>query len=158
MDINREGSRNTFLSTEIEKFLDKKGNKKPESKLDSMNLTVIQILINEIIGRKPQFHKFVMHIKMYDPLTATVEEVEEFEQIYLSLTRNSEWILKSNKNKAKVKQFKLEHKRSCTIEVYPNGKTIITVECSYREFNLYDPDDCREFFETVGKISYILGQ
>jgi len=147
-----------FLSTEIEKFIDKKDNMQSESKLDSMSLTVIQILVNEITGRKPQFYKFVMHIKMYEPLTATIEEVEEFKQIYLSLTSNNEWILKSNNNKAKVKQFRLEHKRSCTIEVYPNGKTIIMVECSYREFNLYDPDGCREFFETVGKISYILSQ
>lgn len=147
-----------FMSTEIEKFLEKKGNKPSVSKIDSMSLTVIQILINEITGRKPQFHKFVMHIKMYDPLTATVEEVEEFKQIYLSLTRNSEWIIKSNKNKAKVKQFRLERKRSCTFQVYPNGKIIVIVECSYREFNLYEPDGCREFFETVGKVSYILSQ
>jgi hypothetical protein len=147
-----------FLSTEIERFLDKKGNKQSESKLDSMNLTVIQILINEITGRKPQFHKFVLHIKMYNPLTATVDEVEEFEQIYLSLTRNSEWILKSNNNKGKVKPFRLEHKRSCTVQVYPKGKIVVIVECSYREFNLYNPDGCREFFETVGKISYILSQ
>lgn len=147
-----------FLSTEIEKFLDKKGNKQSVLKIDSMSLTVIQIMINEITGRKPLFHKFVIHIKMYDSLTATVHEVEEFKQIYLSLTRNSEWIIKSNKNKAKVKQFRLEHKRSCTFQVYPNSKIIVIVECSYREFNLYDPDGCREFFETVGKVSYILGQ
>lgn len=147
-----------FLSTEIERFLDRKGDKQSESKLDHASLTVIQILVNEITGRKPQFHKFVMHIKMYEPLTATIEEVEEFKQIYLSLSSNKDWILKSTKNKAKVKQFRLEHKRSCTFQVYPNGKVIVMVECSYRQFNLYDTDGCREFFETVGKISYILSQ
>lgn len=150
-----------FLSTVIERFLEKHSESKGNGPvIDSNNppLSVIQILINETTGRKPQFHKFVLHIKMYDPLTATVEQVQEFDQIYLLLTKNKEWVIKSIKNKAKIKQFKLEHKRSCTVEVYPNGKVIVTVECSYRQFNLYDTDGCREFFETVGKISYILSQ
>ncbi len=150
-----------FLSTEIERFLEKESESKGNGQvIDSNNppLSVIQILINEITGRKPQFHKFVIHIKMYDPLTATVEQVEDFAQSYLSLTKIKEWIIKSSKNKAKVKQFRLEHKRSCTVEVYPNGKVIVAVECSYRQFNLYDPGGCQEFFETVGKVSYILSQ
>ncbi|ALI37146.1 hypothetical protein NMY3_02959 [Candidatus Nitrosocosmicus oleophilus] len=150
-----------FLSTIIERFLEKQSESKGNGQIvDSKNppLSVIQILINEITGRKPQFHKFFIHIKMYDPLTATVEQVEDIKQIYLSLTKTKEWIIKSSKNKAKVKQFRLEHKRSCTVKVYPNGKVIVAVECSYRQFNLYDTGGCQEFFETVGKISYILSQ
>jgi hypothetical protein len=99
-----------FLSTEIERFLENQSESKGNGQVTDSNnppLSVIQILINEITGRKPQFHKFVLHIKMCDPLTATVEEVEEFEQIYLSLTKIKEWIIKSSKNKAKVKQFRL---------------------------------------------------
>jgi hypothetical protein len=82
----------------------------------------------------------------------------EFDETYDFLTREDGWIVKSEGNKAKVKSFRLESRRSCTLQVYPNGKVIVALECSYRPFKLHETDDCREFFETIGKISFILGQ
>ncbi len=32
------------------------------------------------------------------------------------------------------------------------------MECSYRPFKLNETDDCREFFGTIGKIEYIIGE
>lgn len=80
----------------------------------------------------------------------------EFEQEYANLTKENGWIVKSENNKAKVKSLKLEDKRSCTLQVYPSGRVIIAIECSLRQFKPYEPDSCREFFATVGKIEYIL--
>lgn len=44
------------------------------------------------------------------------------------------------------------------IQVYPNGKVIVILECTYRPFKLYEEDGCREFFSIIGKIDYILSQ
>ncbi len=82
-------------------------------------------------------------------LLIVVLELQTFDQNYNLLTRENEWIIKSVKNKAKVKSFKLEHKRSCTIQVYPNAKVIIALECSYRPFHLHEEDGFREFFESL---------
>jgi hypothetical protein len=141
-----------FLPTEIDRFIEKQSsNSKLEESLDHSQLSVIQILINEITGRKPTFHKLMIHVKM-------VSASSGFDQDYNLLTAKNGWIVKSQKNKAKVKSFKLEHKRSCTIQVYPNGKLIVILECSYRPFKLNETDGCREFFGSIGKIELIISQ
>lgn len=146
-----------FLSTEIGRFLKKQsvglaqqGQQRQQSP-DTSQISVIQLLVNEITQRQRQraFHKPIIHVRIVGA---------EFDQTYSFLTRENGWIIKSQSNKAKVKSFRLESKRSCTFQVYPNGKVIVALECSYRPFRLYETDDCREFFETVGKMSYILGQ
>jgi hypothetical protein len=92
----------------------------------------------------------MVHVKMVG--------ASRFDQDYNLLTAKNGWIVKSQKNQAKVKSFKLENKRSCTIQVYPNGKLIVALECTYRPFKLAEEDGCREFFETIGKITLILSQ
>jgi hypothetical protein len=82
----------------------------------------------------------------------------EFAQDHMLLLREYEWIIKSQKNKAKVKSFKLEHKRSLTVQVYPNGKVIVMIKCSSRPFKLHEDDGSREFFETIGEVKRILIQ
>jgi hypothetical protein len=42
------------------------------------------------------------------------------------------WTIISKCNKAKVKSFRLESRRSCTFQVYPNGKVVVALEFSYR--------------------------
>lgn len=143
-----------FLSTEIGKFIKKQSadlGQRQQQSLDTSQISVIQLLVNEITQRQRQcaFHKPIIHVKVVGA---------EFDQTYGFLTRENEWIIKSQCNKAKVKSFRLESRRSCTFQVYPNGKVIVALECSYRPFRLYETDDCREFFENVGKMSYILGQ
>ena len=141
-----------FLSTEIGRFIKKQSTdsiQQHQQSLDVPQVSVIQLLVNEITQRPPTFHKLIIHVKIIGG---------EFDETYDFLTREDGWIVKSEGNKAKVKSFRLESKRSCTLQVYPNGKVIAALECSYRPFKLHETDDCREFFETVGKISFILGQ
>jgi hypothetical protein len=148
-----------FIATEIETFLQKQDNVKSGMKqgigvtrqIDTSCMSIIQMLINEITARKPTFHKLMIHVKLGVPDPAI-----KFDQDYNLLTEKNNWIVKSQKNKAKVKSFKLEHKRSCTIQVYPNGKVIVALECSYRPFKLNEEDGCREFFGIVGKVELIL--
>lgn len=152
LDGHKQGRyKEYFLSTEIEPFLKKRSAKSGQQHepFDPSQISVIQLLVNEITQRRPTFHKPIIHVKTWGP---------DFDQIYHSLTREREWIVKSDKNKAKTKSFRLESRRSCTLQVYPNGLVVAALECSYRPFRLYDTDDCREFFETIGKISFILGQ
>ena len=140
------------MASEIDIFLQKqRDSKKQDESVDSLQLTVIQILVNEFTHREDSFHKPMMHINI--PSSAF-----GYDEAYESLTRETGWIVKSHKNKAKVNSFKLEHKRSCTLQVYPNRKIIVDIECSLRQFKLHDPDSCREFFATVGKIEYIISQ
>jgi hypothetical protein len=93
----------------------------------------------------------MIHVKM-------IVSDNGFDKDYNLLTKENNWIIKSQRNKAKVKSFKLENKRSCTIQVYPNGKLIVILECSYRPFKLHEEDGSREFFETIGKAALILSQ
>jgi hypothetical protein len=79
-----------------------------------------------------------------------------FDLDYNLLTAENGWIVKSQKNQVKVNSFKLENKRSCTIQVYPNGKVVVILECTYRPFKLAEEEGCREFFETIGKVALIL--
>ena len=66
----------------------------------------------------------MIHIKMVDVSSSTItstavvngdSQLLAFEQNYNLLTRESGWIVKSNKNRSKVKLFKLEAKRSCML-------------------------------------------
>jgi uncharacterized protein (DUF342 family) len=91
----------------------------------------------------------MIHVKM-------IVSDNGFDKDYNLLTAKNEWILKSQKNKVKVKSFKLENKRSCTIQVYPNGKVVVALEYIYRPFKLAKEDGSREFFETIGKVALIL--
>ena len=145
-----------FLTTEIGKFLEKQEQQKRKGSQQSLNsneLSVIQILINEITGRKPTFHKFLIHFN-----TLPLDEKFEFDEVYQSLLTKDNWIEKSKNNKAKVKCFRLEDKRSCTIQVYPKGIVIVMVECSYRPFKLHDEEGSQEFWKSIGKIELLLGQ
>ncbi len=141
-----------FLATEIDRVLQKqRDSKKQGESVDSLQLTVIQILVNETTQKKPSFHRPIIHINMQSSSTKA-----EYDEVFQSLTRGDGWIVKSQKNRAKVKSFKLEQKRSCTLQAYPNGKVIVAIECSLRQFKLHEADGCREFFAAVGKIEYIL--
>jgi hypothetical protein len=91
--------------------------------VSSTLLSITQILINKITARKPTFHKLMISVKM----GVSNDPVLGFNQDYNLLTEKNNWIVKSQHNKAKVKSFKLEHKRSCTIQVYPNGKVIVAL-------------------------------
>jgi hypothetical protein len=86
------------------------------------------------------------------------DDCKGFGKDYNLLTKENGWIVKSQKNKAKVKSLKLENKRRCTIQVYPKGKLIVILECSYRPFKLHETDGCREFFGSIGKIELIISQ
>lgn len=59
--------------------------------------------------KKPTVQRLVIRIK-----SMTLRY--SFEEIYNSLTKEDGWIVKSQKNKAKVKSFGLEPKRSCTVQ------------------------------------------
>jgi hypothetical protein len=146
-----------FLTTEIDKFLERQkqqkrnGSKQP---VDYKELSVIQIIINEITQRKPTIHKIFIHFK-----TLPLEKDVTFDDaIYQSLLAKDNWIVKSKENKAKVKSFNLESKRSCTIQVYPLGKIVVMIQCSYRPFKLHDVEGSQEFWKSIGKIEFLLGQ
>jgi len=147
-----------FLTTEIDKFLERQQQQKrkglQQQQVDSTELSAIQIIINEITGRKPTFHKLVIHFN-----TLPLEKDITFDDaIYKSLLSKDNWILKSKENKAKVKSFSLESKRSCTIQVYPIGKIIVMIQCSYRPFKLHEEGGSQEFWKSIGKIELLLGQ
>jgi hypothetical protein len=158
LDGHKQGRfKEYFLSTEIDKFLERQQqqqHKKGSRELSDANeLSVIQILINEITQRKPTFHKIFIHFN-----TLPLDEKFEFDEVYQSLTEKNHWTEKSKNNMAKVKSFRLEYKRSCTIQVYPKGKVIVMVECSYRPFKLHEEEGCQQFWKSIGKIELILSQ
>jgi len=71
-----------FLTTEIAKFLERQQQKKKVPPLNSNELSVIQIIINEITQRKPTIHKIFIHFK-----TLPLEKDVTFDDaIYQSLS------------------------------------------------------------------------
>lgn len=47
------------------------------------------------------------------------------------------WKIQSQKNKAKVHEFRFARHRSCVITTYPNGRVIIVIRCSKAPFDLF---------------------
>lgn len=158
LEEHKQGrSKEYFLSTEINKFLEKQPqqqHKKISRQLaDTNERSVIQILINEITQRKPTFHKMLIHFN-----TLPLEQDVKFYEIYQSLSKEDNWVVKSQKNKAKVKSFRLESKRNFTVQVYPIGKVVVMIECSYRPFKLHEEEGSQQFFTSIGKIEHMLSQ
>jgi phage pi2 protein 07 len=63
-----------------------------------------------------------------------------------------DWIIQSQKNKAKVYEFKVARHRSCVITIYPNGRVMIDIKCSMAPFDLFNIDGRNDLRKVCGQV------
>jgi hypothetical protein len=101
--------------------------------------TLIQHLVSTLSKRKPTFHKLYLYAKLppelYDDLN---------------------WAVPSSRNKAKVKEFPIEHRRSVRFEIYPEGTAGIYMVSTANAYELHTPKGLIDFFSSLGEARSIL--
>jgi DNA repair protein RadA len=133
------------VSTELDKF-----NEEDRNTRDSMDgssvggdgqarRTLIQHLVATLSRRKPTFHK----LHLYTALPS---------ELYDDLN----WALPSTRNKAKTKEFPIEHRRSVEFEIYPEGTTAIHMVSTANPYELHTPKGLVDFFSSLGEARSIL--
>jgi hypothetical protein len=135
------------ISTELDKF---KGEGRfrgitpdsPEGKeQESQNIkTLIRHLAAALSRRKPTFHKLILY-------TALPRE------LYDDLHR---WPIPSPRNKAKVKEFHIDRRRTVKFEIYPEGGTVIYMVSTANAYELHKPKGLVDFFSSLGEARSIL--
>jgi hypothetical protein len=73
----------------------------------------------------------------------------------LDLNGQSRWSIKSDRNKAKVKEIRLSLFRHAKLQVYPNGTVEIYIGASRDPYTLYKDIGLSEFMADMGKVEAI---
>lgn len=63
------------------------------------------------------------------------------------------WDIPSFKNKQKVKTFKLESRRKCSVVVSPTGTVDISIECTLQSYKFHTPSDLVIFIGACGEVA-----
>ena len=133
------------ISTELDKFHEEIQNTRSNVNGSSVggdgqaHRTLIQYLVSTLSRRKPTFHK----LQLYTELPS---------ELYDDL----KWAILSPKNKAKTKEFPIEHRRSVKFEIYPEGGTNINMSSTANAYELHTPKGLVDFFSSLGEALSIL--
>jgi hypothetical protein len=73
----------------------------------------------------------------------------------LELNGQSRWSIKTDRNKAKVKEIRLSPFRTAKLQVYPNGTVEIYIGASRNPYTLYKEIGLSEFMVDLGKVEAI---
>ncbi len=140
------------ISTELDKFKDKAGlspntrahlslkqGEEQEECQPMQTSTFIQHLVAILNRKEFTFHKLHLYTKLPPDLYAGID-----------------WIVPSTRNKAKVKEFPLEFRRSVGFEIFPNGTTGIQMISTANPYELHTPSGIIDFTSSLGEARSIL--
>lgn len=134
------------ISTELDKFKGEypsgaaaAGSPMEEQEGQTMS-TLIHHLVATLSRRKPTFHK----LNLYTQLPR-----ELYEDLH-------EWHIPSLRNKAKVREFRLDRRRTVRFEIYPEGTTGIYMASTANAYELHTPKGLVDFFSSLGEARSIL--
>jgi hypothetical protein len=133
------------ISTELDKFKEEKGRSSLNSRnsaleQDSQTMwTFLQHLVATLSRRKPTFHKLHLYTKLPSELYADID-----------------WIIPSTRNKAKVREFRLEYRRLVGFEIFPDGTTGIHMVSTANPYELHTPSGVMDFASSLGEARSIL--
>lgn len=102
--------------------------------------TLIRHLAATLSRRKPTFHKLHLYTALH-------------RELYDDLHR---WPIPSSRNKAKVKEFRLDRRRTVKFEIYPEGGTVIYMVSTANAYELHKPKGLVDFFSSLGEARSIL--
>lgn len=101
--------------------------------------SLVENLAAELIKKRPTFHKLFLYTNipkdLYDAL---------------------KWTIQSPQNKAKVKEFPIDFRRSVEFSISPDGATTIMMSCTANPYELYTPHGLVDFFAALGNARGIL--
>jgi hypothetical protein len=66
------------------------------------------------------------------------------------------WDIPSSSNRQKVKKFKLEARRNCSIVISSTGTVNISIECTLQPYEFHTPSGLVTFFASCGQIWKLL--
>jgi hypothetical protein len=101
--------------------------------------TLIQHLVVALSRRKPRFHKLHFYTKLPP-------------EIYTDI----DWTIPSMINKGKVKEFRLDYRRSVGFEIFPDGAAVIQLTCTDNPYELHAPSGMMDFISSLGEARSIL--
>jgi hypothetical protein len=133
------------ISTELDKFNEDQNidrdidNSSVEGGGQAPRMTLIQHLVATLSRRKPTFHKLYLYTELPS-------------ELYDDLN----WAVPSARNKAKVKEFPIEHRRSVRFEIYPEGTAGIYMVSTANAYELHTPKGLVDFFSSLGEARSIL--
>jgi hypothetical protein len=135
------------ISTELDKFKDEGrfGGITPDSpEMEEQESQYMKTLIRHFVAclsrRKLTFHKLSFYIKLPQEL---------YDDLY-------GWPIPSSRNKAKVKEFHLDRRRTVKFEIYPEGGTVIYMVSTANAYELHKPKGLVDFFSALGEARSIL--
>ncbi len=127
-----------FLSNYIYKVNEATNNNKKNT--DILPTDISLLLVRELSDLKYVYHNIRLETSL------------NFKEDYNLL----KWNIPSPNNKQKIKQFKLEPHRNCTIVVSPTGTVNISIECTLAPYEFHTPEGLVSFFASCGQIWRIL--
>ncbi|HEX2471676.1 MAG TPA: hypothetical protein VHJ59_02885 [Nitrososphaera sp.] len=101
--------------------------------------TFIQHLVATLGRRKPTFHKLHLYTKLPSELYTDID-----------------WVVPSTRNKAKVKEFRLEYRRLVGFEIFPDGTTGNHMVSTANPYELHTPSGIMDFASSLGEACSIL--
>ena len=135
------------ISTELDKFKNDgrlksttSGSVENEEHEGQTMNTFIRHLAAKLSGRKPTFHKLNLYTELSRDLYEDLKD----------------WPVLSLRNKAKVTEFRLDHRRTVKFEIYPEGITTIYMSSTANAYELHTPKGLIDFFSSLGEARSIL--
>jgi hypothetical protein len=110
-----------------------------DQSMQTSSTSLIQHLVAALSRKKPTFHKLHLYTKLPPELYGDID-----------------WSVPSTRNKAKVKEFPLEYRRSVGFEIFSDGTTGIHMTSTSNPYELHTPLGIIEFVSSLGEARSIL--
>lgn len=148
----RNGHMLTYFLTNMQDYIplseelgDNKDNSSNSNKSYDIDQNLIMSLCKAITNHPGGFHGIRLQTRLnYN---------EDYNR--LDLNGQSRWSVKSDRNKAKVKEIRLSPFRTAKFQVYPNGTIEIYIGASRNPYTLYKEIGLSEFMVDLGKVEAI---
>lgn len=128
------------ISTELDKFHEEIQNTRAGVDGSSVGgdgqtpRMLIQYLVAILSRKKATFHK----LQLYTELPSELYE-------------DLKWAIPSPRNKGKIGEFQIEHRRLVKFEIYPEGGTYISMSSTANAYELHTPKGLVDFFSSLGE-------
>jgi hypothetical protein len=146
----RDGHMLTYFLANMQDYIplpedfedDNKENLSGHKKSYDIDQDMIMTLCKMITNNPGGFHDIRLHTRLIYK--------EDYDRLVLA--GESRWYIKSDKNKAKVKEIRLSPFRTAKLQVYPNGTVEIYLGASRDPYSIYKDTGLSEFMVDLGKI------
>src|SRR4051794_23066836 len=134
---NRKGKQKQYYLSNYKHVIDERAKKNYKYKeLLPVDKDIIIKLLQILSSRKYVYHN--IHLETY--LNYSKDDYDAIK-----------WHVKSQRNKQKIKTFKLSLNRDCSIIISRTGTVNISIECSFKPYGFHTPSGLIEFLGSCGQ-------